>query len=99
MDVREEIAVRLTALDSGAFVPPLFEKFCMGPWAGDACSLYQNKQVQNDWVVGIDWSRVVNTEEMKAQRAWFVWALEDLGHVHCTQWHGVGRWLVRDAGA
>ena len=98
MEGREEIAVRLTALDSGTALPALFSRYCMGPWAGDACRLYQNKQVQNDWVVEIDWDRVVNLEEMRAQRVWLVWAMEDLGPLHCTLWQEVGVWLGTEAG-
>ncbi|BCS94950.1 hypothetical protein DSLASN_05820 [Desulfoluna limicola] len=86
MNCREEITVRLTDLGSGRQVPLLFTRFCKGPWAGSACELYRNERIENDWAVAIEWSQVTDPEEMRGQRDWLVWALEDLGHVHCVVW-------------
>ena len=86
MNCREEITVRLTDLSSGHKVPLLFTRFCKGAWAGSSCGLYRNERIENDWAVAIEWSQVKDPEEMKSQRDWLVWALEDLGHVHCNFW-------------
>ncbi|WP_300669130.1 hypothetical protein [Desulfoluna sp.] len=86
MDSREEITVRLTDLGSSRNIPLLFTRFCKGYWAGDACRLYRNARIQNDWSVVIEWSRVTDFQTMKTERDWLVWALENLGSVHVSLW-------------
>jgi|GEM_PF-2031687 len=86
MDCREEITVRLTDLSSGPKVPLLFKHFCKGARDRNACWLYRNERIENDWIVAIEWSRVTNPDHMKVQRDWLVWALGDLGQVRCNLW-------------